>query len=66
MRYQAATRLSQLTTKFLFSTQKAVSYRFIHGSHMIPHPEKVHKGGEDAMFVSNNVIVVADGVGGWA
>ena len=23
------------------------------------------EGGEDAMFVSNNVIVAADGVGGW-
>lgn len=33
---------------------------------MIPHPEKVHKGGEDALYVDKQVIVVADGVGGWA
>lgn len=33
---------------------------------MIPHPEKAYKGGEDALFVSDNLIVVADGVGGWA
>lgn len=33
---------------------------------MIPHPAKAHKGGEDAIFVSDNLLVVADGVGGWA
>lgn len=31
-----------------------------------PHPHKVWKGGEDALFVSKNIIIVADGVGGWA
>lgn len=37
------------------------------GYHMIPHPAKVQKGGEDACFVSKNgrAIGVADGVGGW-
>lgn len=33
---------------------------------MIPHPEKAHKGGEDALFVDPKLLVVADGVGGWA
>ncbi|KAN0016229.1 hypothetical protein ACTFIU_006192 [Dictyostelium citrinum] len=34
---------------------------------VIPHPNKRHKGGEDAYFISldQNVIGVADGVGGW-
>ncbi|KAL4189596.1 hypothetical protein AMTRI_Chr08g207950 [Amborella trichopoda] len=39
------------------------------GTHLIPHPAKVDKGGEDAFFVSNHnggVIAVADGVSGWA
>jgi len=42
-------------------------FRFESGSHMIPHPSKVHKGGEDAFFISNDgrAIGVADGVGGW-
>jgi len=42
-------------------------FRFESGSHMIPHPSKVYKGGEDAFFVSNDgrAIGVADGVGGW-
>jgi serine/threonine protein phosphatase PrpC len=31
-----------------------------------PHPHKVWKGGEDALFVSKNIILIADGVGGWA
>lgn len=34
-------------------------------SHMIPHPEKAHRGGEDAYFNSSEMLVVADGVGGW-
>ncbi len=33
---------------------------------MIPHPEKAHKGGEDAIFTHEKMLVVADGVGGWA
>ncbi|KAL3518012.1 hypothetical protein ACH5RR_020601 [Cinchona calisaya] len=39
------------------------------GAHVIPHPKKVEKGGEDAFFVSGfngGVIAVADGVSGWA
>ncbi|KAI5679762.1 hypothetical protein M9H77_00989 [Catharanthus roseus] len=39
------------------------------GTHVIPHPKKVEKGGEDAFFVSSHnggVIGVADGVSGWA
>ncbi|KAF7119434.1 hypothetical protein RHSIM_Rhsim13G0064900 [Rhododendron simsii] len=39
------------------------------GTHLIPHPKKVDKGGEDAFFVSSysgGVIAVADGVSGWA
>ena len=33
---------------------------------MVPHPSKAGKGGEDALFVDDNLLVVADGVGGWA
>jgi len=35
---------------------------------LIPHPDKVSKGGEDAYFVSSDgkAIGIADGVGGWA
>jgi len=33
---------------------------------MNPHFEKRAKGGEDAATMSNNLIAVADGVGGWA
>lgn len=35
----------------------------------IPHPEKAHRGGEDAYFISlpqTSAVGVADGVGGWA
>ncbi|KAL9243593.1 hypothetical protein vseg_017462 [Gypsophila vaccaria] len=39
------------------------------GAHIIPHPAKVERGGEDAFFISSHsggAIAVADGVSGWA
>jgi protein phosphatase PTC7 len=33
---------------------------------MIPHKDKAYKGGEDAFYISDSLLVVADGVGGWA
>jgi len=33
---------------------------------MIPHPDKKAKGGEDACLVKKNLMIVADGVGGWS
>ena len=36
------------------------------GLHIQPHYQKVAKGGEDAASVSENILAVADGVGGWA
>ena len=62
-----AKRLTHLSSILSFPISKSsFKYKFNSGAHMIPHPAKAHKGGEDAMFVSDNVIVVADGVGGWA
>ena len=40
--------------------------KFNLGFHVNPHMQKRDKGGEDAMAVTNNMIAVADGVGGWA
>ena len=39
---------------------------FRSGFKVIPHDDKVAKGGEDANTVSDRLISVADGVGGWA
>lgn len=39
------------------------------GTHLIPHPNKIERGGEDAFFVSSyasGVLAVADGLSGWA
>ena len=38
-------------------------FRF--GSCNIPHITKIAKGGEDAWIAAENLLVVADGVGGW-
>ncbi|KAJ0021272.1 hypothetical protein Pint_32458 [Pistacia integerrima] len=48
-------------------SRSEVSFRV--GTHLIPHPSKVDRGGEDAFLVSSyngGVIAVADGVSGWA
>lgn len=39
----------------------------VSGAYVLPHPDKVAKGGEDWYFIANNqrVIGIADGVGGW-
>lgn len=41
--------------------------RFVSGSYLLPHPAKAAKGGEDALFINDelNALGVADGVGGW-
>lgn len=33
---------------------------------VLPHIQKRHKGGEDAAVLTDRVLSVADGVGGWA
>lgn len=33
---------------------------------LIPHDEKIARGGEDSAHVCETLITVADGVGGWA
>jgi len=32
---------------------------------MIPHLDKKNTGGEDAIYISKNVLAIADGVSGW-
>jgi len=43
-------------------------YFFISSAFYIPHPKKLHTGGEDSHFISTDNITlgIADGVGGWA
>ena len=38
---------------------------FLHKTIVIPHDDKKHKGGEDAVHASDNLMIIADGVGGW-
>ena len=54
------------TFKRLFKDNKLL--KFVAAAANIPHPSKAHFGGEDAFFINtkNNVVGVADGVGGWA
>lgn len=52
---------------FLTTTHQGEKrYEFKLGWGCAPHPDKVWKGGEDALFVSKNIMIVADGVGGWS
>ncbi len=45
---------------------EAPTNHFVWSYKLIPHMEKRDKGGEDAQFSNKNLLVVADGVGGWA
>mmetsp|Transcript_82758 Transcript_82758/g.96752 ORF Transcript_82758/g.96752 Transcript_82758/m.96752 type:complete len:230 (-) Transcript_82758:5-694(-) len=59
--------ISNQLVKKNFVQGKSLDYNhFVYGSHVIPHPEKVAKGGEDAFFANEKIAAVADGVGGWA
>ena len=58
-------RLLNLSQRFC-SAIKPARYKFKFASSLLPHPEKAYKGGEDALYASDNVLFVADGVGGWA
>lgn len=59
-------RLLQISACFISNAPKNPKYFFKFASHILPHPEKEAKGGEDALFASKQMLVVADGVGGWA
>ena len=59
-------RLLYLSSYFINSTVKGLKYSFKSGWTILPHPEKEAKGGEDALWTSKQILVVADGVGGWA
>lgn len=48
------------------SILNGLPYYFRVASASIPHIEKRYKGGEDGFSISPSLIVVADGVGGWA
>lgn len=47
-------------------SQPTARFYFEYAFKMIPHPNKVDKGGEDACYAHDNLLVVADGVSGWA
>lgn len=40
-------------------------FEFNQRTFMIPHPAKAYRGGEDAFFSSEELLIVADGVGSW-
>ncbi len=47
--------------------RSAAAFLLSSGAYVLPHPDKVAKGGEDWYFIANNrrAVGVADGVGGW-
>lgn len=45
MKAFAARRLATMASMFRFSVEKKYKYKFVYGSHMIPHPDKAYKGG---------------------
>jgi len=49
----------------LLEETSSETFKFVHKTVIIPHDQKKHRGGEDAA-TSDQLLVVADGVGGWA
>lgn len=41
----ASRRLATMASLFRYSVEKKFNYKFVYGSHMIPHPDKAYKGG---------------------
>ncbi|XP_031484844.1 probable protein phosphatase 2C 1 isoform X2 [Nymphaea colorata] len=63
-----ASHLALSSSSSISQTNKS-EVSFCAGTHLIPHPRKVEKGGEDAFFVGSyngGVLAIADGVSGWA
>ena len=54
-----------LALNLVLSSSEAVDKYFRFGSSNIPHYQKRLKGGEDAWIAQEDLLVVADGVGGW-
>jgi protein phosphatase PTC7 len=52
-------------TKFVTTNEHTKVCKFSSGSCMIPHPEKISRGGEDACFYTENRIGVFDGISAW-
>lgn len=53
------------TSPFGSSASAGPALKFECSYSMIAHPQKVLKGGEDAFFITDFVVGIADGVGGW-
>jgi serine/threonine protein phosphatase PrpC len=45
---------------------KQIDSYFLHKTVIIPADDKKFRGGEDAAKATDSLLVVADGVGGWA
>ena len=52
------------TAVFEANLKSGVNF-FNYANRIIPHPDKIQKGGEDAIYSDEKILVVADGVGGW-
>jgi protein phosphatase PTC7 len=68
--HDSATTAGKETTTKNYQPQKQQKnlepFRFAAKTVIIPHDDKRHRGGEDAAANSDRLLVVADGVGGWA
>lgn len=57
---------SETAFESVSESEDAARYKFVHRTVIIPHDDKKHRGGEDAASTIDSMLVVADGVGGWA
>ncbi|GLI62926.1 hypothetical protein VaNZ11_005777 [Volvox africanus] len=64
----AAAVATQMPNESKAKTDSSTNLVLTSGAFVLPHPDKIQKGGEDWYFIANNrrAVGVADGVGGWA
>ena len=65
MKLLSTLALLSLSVGDLKGSEAGTKY-FRYAASNIPHREKLEKGGEDAYVATEHLLVVADGVGGWA
>ena len=58
--------ITDISTNLIETITAPSQFKFLTGLYLIPQPQKANHWGEDAVFYSDTLLSVADGVGGWS
>jgi len=63
---ESSLKISEDETRYKKKSSSVLPKHFISKTIIIPHDDKKFRGGEDAASTTDQILVVSDGVGGWA